>query len=268
MVNGITADAIVVGGGIAGASVAFFLQSSGFGKVLLLERDAPGSGATGRSVALLRVHYANKPEAQLAYESLKIYQNWEDIVGGYCGYKRTGFLWLVSPQEMDKLHHNTSMIGSLGHRVEILDAGSLKEVQPHLNVDDIGGAAYEPDGGYGDPSDATYYLMARARDFGAEVRSASPVRRILVENGRVTGVALDSGTISAPVVVLAAGGWSAKLAETAGIELPVKPLRITTGSVRYPSEVRAPMTMIDSVADTYFKPDVGDLGIIRVSDAH
>ena len=86
------ADVIVVGGGVNGASTAFHLASRGVKNVLLLERRHLGAGATGKSGSLVRMHYTNEPESKLAFESLKIFRDFRNVVGGDCGFEPIGFL--------------------------------------------------------------------------------------------------------------------------------------------------------------------------------
>src|SRR5579875_2901171 len=92
------ADVVVVGGGANGTSPAFQLALAGVKKVVLLERGQLGAGASGKSGALVRMHYTNPVESRLAMESLKIFKNWSDIVGGECGFDSTGFVQIVAPE--------------------------------------------------------------------------------------------------------------------------------------------------------------------------
>src|SRR5262249_46124111 len=86
-----TADVVVVGGGCNGASIAFQLADRRVGRVVLLEKGALASGPTGRSTAIVRQHYSNEVTARMALESLRVFQQWEDRIGGTCGFVQTGF---------------------------------------------------------------------------------------------------------------------------------------------------------------------------------
>ncbi len=92
-----TADVVVVGAGVNGTSTAFHLARAGVKKVVVVERGHLASGATGKSGALVRMHYTNEPETRLAFESLKYFQNWQELVGGDCGFQPVGLLVFTSP---------------------------------------------------------------------------------------------------------------------------------------------------------------------------
>ena len=108
------AGAIVVGAGVVGAAIAFNLTRLGLRDVLLLERGTPGSGASDRSGALVRTHYTNAPEAQMALAAQRWFHHWADLVGGDSGFVRTGFLQFVAPADNEKLRQNVAMLRGVG----------------------------------------------------------------------------------------------------------------------------------------------------------
>jgi sarcosine oxidase subunit beta len=110
-----TADAVIVGGGVVGTSVAFHLALLGMGRVVLCERRFLAAGATGKSGALVRTHYTNEPEARLAFASLPYFAHWNDMVGlGTAGFLDTGLLRIVSPENEAKLRANVAMLRRVG----------------------------------------------------------------------------------------------------------------------------------------------------------
>ena len=110
-----TADVVIVGGGVNGVAAAFQLAKRGVRKVVVLERRQLGAGATGKSGALVRCHYANVPESQLTLESLRIFRNWDDEVGhGGSGFDPIGFIQVVSTQDADKLRANVAAQQAIG----------------------------------------------------------------------------------------------------------------------------------------------------------
>jgi sarcosine oxidase subunit beta len=110
----ITADAVVIGGGVTGASITFHLAKLGL-RVVCIEKDHLASGATGKSSAIVRMHYDNEPEVRMAFSSLPYFQNWKDIVGvGDCGFRLTAFLRLVDPEDYHKLRANLAMMQKIG----------------------------------------------------------------------------------------------------------------------------------------------------------
>src|SRR5438067_6591750 len=106
-----TADVVVVGAGVVGASAAFHLAARGVRRVVVCERRWPAAGATGKSGALVRTHYTNEPEARLARASLDYFHHWQDMVGrGDCGFLRCGMVRLVAPESEAKLRANVDML--------------------------------------------------------------------------------------------------------------------------------------------------------------
>ena len=108
-----TADVIIIGGGIHGASLAFHLGRRRL-KALVLEKNVLASGATGRSSGLVRMHYDLEPESRLAWESFQYFQDWEHRVGGDCGFTRTGFIQIVKPEFVSQLEANVRMHQRIG----------------------------------------------------------------------------------------------------------------------------------------------------------
>src|SRR5574340_101262 len=108
-----TFDAIIIGAGIHGASLAFHLAQRGV-KSLVVEKSFLAAGATGRSSGLVRMHYDLEVEARLAFASLRYFQNWRELVGGDCGFVRTGFLQFVSALQVDALKQNVAAQQAMG----------------------------------------------------------------------------------------------------------------------------------------------------------
>ncbi|MEP7361418.1 MAG: FAD-dependent oxidoreductase, partial [Chloroflexota bacterium] len=209
-----TFDVIVIGAGVHGASTAFHLAERG-AKVLVLDRAAAASGATGRSSGLVRMHYDLKAESALAWRSYDYFVNWESRVGGECGFTKTGFVRIVPQDQEANLRANVADQQELGIPTSIIPASDVRRLAPMLTTDDFNIAAYEPDSGYADPTSTCNSLLAAARRLGAIYRPSTPVDSIEVESGRIVGVRTAKGSISAPIVVLAAGAWSGALAKSA-----------------------------------------------------
>ncbi len=256
-----TAQAVVIGGGIAGASIAYFLAKLGVKDVLLLEKEGLASGATGKSAALVRMHYTNPWDALLALRSWELFREW-DHIGGQCGFKETGFLMVGSHEEAAKVRANVKMLKHLGVNTHALSPEDVKLLQPFMNVEDIGAAAYEPESGFADGSDTVHSLVEGAKKLGVKVKQGTSVEKLKVEGGKVKGVVLRDGEIDSPIVVLAAGAWSKALANTAGVDLPLKIRSIFAGVVQRPPSIKTHMVVIDRVTNTYFRPDTADLTLL------
>jgi sarcosine oxidase subunit beta len=247
------ADAIVVGAGVVGASVAFHLAERGV-KTVVLDRDGPAAGSTARSGALIRAHYPTALEADLAWESLTDYfEPWGERVGGGCGFTRTGFAYLVGEENVEALRHNVAMQQSVGVQTTLVGPEELKNLDPALHTEGITLAAYEPRGGYADPAATTVGLLRAAEALGARFERRR-VTALLERGGRIRGVETDGGPLEAGAVVLAAGAWSVPLAEGVGLKLPIRPARVFVALFERPFELSTHLTLIDTTEGFYARP--------------
>lgn len=263
-----TADVVIVGGGVIGASIAFHLTRLGVSDVVILEREDLAAGATGKSGALVRMHYTDAPEARLAVAALPWFEEWDDRVGGSCGFVQTGFVQLVAAEDADRLRANVDMLTGLGVTTSALTAAELKAMDSGLGLADDEAGAYEPRGGYADPVATTQSLAAAAVRAGAELTSHTAVRRLLVSGDRVTGVETNAGSIRAGTVILANGAWSVPLASAIGLDLPILSLSAEVVFVSRPggrAGVAGHMAMIDRRTGIYARPNGDSETLVGIS---
>jgi len=251
-----TADIVVIGGGANGTSTAFHLALLGVRDVVLLERRDLAAGATGKSGALVRMHYTNEPESRLAFESLKVFRNFGEIVGGDCGFEGVGFVQLVGHAHVEALRRNVEVQRRLGINTRALEPAQARELLPGANLDDVGAAAWEPDSGFADPAATAFAFAEAARARGARIETGVEVTRVLAEGGRVTGVETTAGRIATPRVVVAAGAWSTPLLAPLGLDYPLAPHRIQVAIFHWPSGVtRRHPAVIDAVHHAWLRPE-------------
>jgi sarcosine oxidase subunit beta len=254
-----TYDAIVIGGGVIGTSVAFHLARAGAVRVALVERRAICSGNTRKSGAIVRMHYSNDPEARLALASLPYFQHWSEIVGsGDCGFRPIGFALLVGPENVDRLRRNVARLRSLGVETSVVGPAELRAVMPALQAHGIAAAAYEPNSGYADAVETTRSLAEAARRLGAEVLEGTTVTAIASTGGRISGVRADGDDLAAPVVVCAANTWSPALLRTAGVELPVTPRRAQVAYFERPATHAGPHPVVLDTTTALYTRAHGD----------
>ena len=258
-----TADVIVVGAGVQGASLAFHLARRG-ARVLVLERETVAAGATGRSSGFVRMHYDLESDARLAYVSFPYFQAWREHVGaGDCGFVRTGFMHLMPEALAAEMRANVAMHQAIGIETRLVDRDEIARLVPGALTDDIGAAAYEPESGYADPSGTAAGFLAAARELGTRLVQGHRATSVLVEGDTVTGVDTDKGRYSAPIVVDVAGAWAAGLARTVGLDVPVETWRHDTAYFGLPAG-RGPdfPIVIDELNSVYFRPEGRDMMLV------
>jgi sarcosine oxidase subunit beta len=258
-----TADVVIIGAGVNGASLAYHLAQAGISKVVILEKQVAAAGATGLSSGLVRMHYANEIEARLALSSFQYFRNWGEVVGGDCGFVETGFVRTVGPQNTEKLRANVAMLQRIGVETRLVAGAELSALLPTMRLDDVALAAYEPHSGYADPTATTLSLLDAARRRGVVLEQGVTVQGFAARGGRITVVQTSAGSIEAGVVVCAAGGWTMKLLEPLGLHFPVWNVRHQVVILQRPPEIwQEHMTFIDGALDAYYRPDSPGLTLV------
>jgi sarcosine oxidase, subunit beta len=258
-------EAIVVGAGVVGASVAFHLAERGV-ETLVVDREGPAAGSTARSGALVRAHYPTALEADLAWESLTEYfEPWGERVGGGCGFTRTGFAYLVGKDRVEALKHNVALQHSVAVETELVGPEELQEIEPALDTEGIALVAYEPRGGYADPTATAVGFLRAAETLGARFERRR-VTELRLRGEEMTGVETEDGPLDAPVVVLAAGAWSVPLASGVGLELPIQPARVQVSLFERPYALATHLTIIDSVLGFYARPTAEHATLVGLRD--
>lgn len=261
-----TADIIIIGGGVIGASIAYHLARQGVQHVLLLERHAICNGTTGRSGAIVRQHYSHDFIIRMAKESLHVFQHFDELVGGDCGFMTTGMLVLAGEQEAAALKTNVELQQAQSVNTHLITPAEVPTVAPGYNGSGATLTCYEEDAGVADPMATTTSFANRARDLGATIAERTLVTRILTQGEQITGVETAQERISAPLVVLAANVWSPALAHTIGISLPITATRHPMLVLRRPNDFGGRQGLhavcLDMTRSIYLRPDFGGLTLV------
>ena len=258
-----TADVVIIGGGVMGCSILYHLARQGMTRSLLLERDVLGSGSTGRSQAICRMHYSNPVTASMAWESLKVFTSFDDAVGGSSGFVKTGYLVIVEDVDRPGLERNVAMQQELGISTGLVTAQEVKELAPMLEVADTEGLAWEPQSGYADPYLVTTSYASRARELGAEIQLRTPAIGIQVSGDRVRGVVTSQGTVETPVAVVAAGPWSREELGKVGVELPLDTVRHQVAMLTRPVDQIPHHPIVGDIAQSFsFRPEGATMTMI------
>ncbi len=262
-----TADAVVVGGGVMGCSILYNLASRGVKHLVLLEKEVLGSGSTGKSQAILRMHYSNQVTALMAWESLKIYRDFQDMIGGPSGFVNTGYLLLADADDASALEQNVSMQRTLGINTGIVSHEDVEEIAPIINVADAAVLAYEPESGYADPYLVTTTYAKRAKELGAQLYLNAQVTEIEVVGGKVRAVVTNDGTIETSAVVIVAGPWSGSLFSGIGVDVPLTTTRHQVIGFRRPEELIPTHPTVGDITQQFsFRPDPSNLTYIGIGE--
>ena len=202
------------------------------------------------------MHYVNEEDARLAWASFPVFRDWRERMGGPPVFTQTGFVAVVGHRDSAALRANVEMLKKIGIDTTALSPAELKTLQPFVNVDDVGAAAYEPASGYASPADVVEGFRRQAQARGAHILQWTPATRIVRRESAVVGVETAAARIDAGAVVVAAGAWAPRLCREIGIALDARPKALDTMLVTRPPEIAKPhMVVIDHVLGTYFRPE-------------
>ena len=254
------ARAVVIGGGVGGASVLYWLARLGWDDVVLCERADLTSGSTFHSAGLVGQLRGTLSLTRMMMNSVELYRTLAGEVDLETGWHEVGSLRLASSEErMQELRRQAGWAKTFGLPLDLISADEAQELFPPMSTDGVLGAAYLPTDGYIDPSQLTLALAEGARRRGAEVNTNTRVTGIDVERGRVVGVETTKGHIETEVVVNAGGMFAGEIGRLAGVNVPIVPMAheyLITRPNGTPLDVP---TMRDPSLLVYFRGESGGL---------
>jgi sarcosine oxidase subunit beta len=256
----VTCDILIVGGGVMGTSIAFALARRRAGRVVLLEKSHLGAGSSGKSGAIIRQHYSNRLTAAMARQSLRVFERFEECVGGPPVFTHTGMVLVVHERDRAALEATVAMQRELGIDVRLVSAQVLADIDPNARLAEGEVAAFEAEAGYVEAVQVVASFAEAARREGADIRLGVEVRALVTEGGKVAGVDTNEGRYQCGCVILATGPWAGRLAQDAGVRLPVQACRTQVALCRRPPDFgRRGAVYGDFVQGIYFKPTHGDM---------
>jgi sarcosine oxidase, subunit beta len=222
-----TADAVIIGGGCMGASVAYHLTRRGITDIVLVEREKLlGTGSTGRNAGGVRHQFSNAANIRLSLESIRLLERFAEEVGQPIDFHQDGYLFLLSTDaSVETFRKNVALQRSLGVDVDWLDADAAARCAPGLNVDGVTAATFCQRDGIADPNGVTMGFAKAAQAAGAALVRDTEVTGIRVERRQVAGVETSRGIIETRVAVNAAGPHARQVGRMAGVDVPVDPYR-------------------------------------------
>jgi glycine cleavage system T protein len=254
------ARAVVIGGGVGGCSILYWLARLGWDDVVLCERADLTSGSTFHSAGLVGQLRSSLSLTRMMMSSVELYRTLEAEVGLETGWREVGSLRLASSEErMEEITRQAGWAKTFGLPLELISADEAQGLFPPISTDGLLGAAFLPTDGYIDPSQLTFALAEGARRRGAELHTNTGVTAIDVRGGAVRGVVTDKGEIEAEVVVNAGGMYAAEIGRLAGVTAPIVPMAheyLVTKPTGLPLDMP---TMRDPSLLVYFRPESGGL---------
>lgn len=246
---------MIVGGGIVGCAAAFFLAERGEHDVVLLERDQLGQGTTRGGVGGIRHQFEDEIDVRLSKLAVAFWRSFEDRTGARHAFHQRGYLFIAETVEgLAQLRAPLPLYERVGVNVEMVDRAEIERLVPGIRTDDLVGGRFGAEDGYGDPLEALAGFAAHAQLEGLKIREGVAALEIVREGDRITGVRTSDGVISAERVLLATGCWTAPLAATAGVDVPIWPYaRSVMESRPFPALSRVPMT-IEWESGFHFRP--------------
>ncbi len=255
-----SARAVVIGGGVGGCAVLYWLTRLGWSDVVLLERADLTSGSTFHSAGLVGQLRGSLSLTRMMMSSVELYRTLGAEVGLETGWREVGSLRLASSEErMEELARQAGWAKTFGLSLELISAREAQELFPPMSTDGVLGAAYLPTDGYIDPSQLTFALAEGARRGGAEIATHTRVTGIRVGRGRATGIETDKGPIDTEIVIDAGGIFAGEIGRLAGVNVPVIPMAheyLVTRPAGVPLEVP---TLRDPSLLVYFRGESGGL---------
>ena len=220
------AEVVIIGAGVIGCSIAYYLARLGCRDVAVLEKDQIGSGSTGKCPGGIRQQFSSEINIELSIESIQFFDRFEEETGHPADFHQHGYLMLATEEkELETLQCNVALQRKLGVEVYLLSPQEVEELVTPLNVEDILGATYCPGDGYADPYSVVHGFASAAKRLGVKIYEETEVSGIKVNRGQVQGVSTNKGDFAAPVVVNAAGPYAGEVGKMVGLDIPVRPSR-------------------------------------------
>jgi sarcosine oxidase subunit beta len=222
------AQVVIIGSGIIGAAIAYYLTRKGISNVLVLEQGEIGfQGATSACLGGLRIQFSTAVNIRFSLISRKVYQRFKEEFGVDPLFKPYGYLFLTTTDKQWEIFENTSrLMTELNLPIELLVPQEVFQRWPFIRVDDLSGGSYTEEDGFYSPIDILQAYVKKARQGGAVFMEKVQVTGISTKNNNAVGIQTKDGhNIKADIVVNATGPWAGRVASMAGLDLPISPLK-------------------------------------------
>lgn len=262
-----TADVVIIGGGIVGASTAFHLAEQGQKNVVLCERDLLAQASTGLCVGGIRQQFSHPANILLSQEVVRLFERFEEEFGVDIQFRQAGYIFLAQHSDTwEDVKTSVQIQHKYGVPVELLPPEEIKSRWAYLEVNDLEGGTFCLKDGYADPYLVAMAFANAARRLGVHIREQTHVSAISVEHGRIRGVSTTQGPISAPIIVNTAGAWGGEVARMAGLKIPVKPYRRQVFATKAFDLIPRPVPMVIDLDSLFYFRGEDPCIILGMSD--
>jgi sarcosine oxidase subunit beta len=222
-----TADIVIIGGGVMGASSAYHLAARGMKNIVLLEKDQFfGQGATGRCAGGVRYQFATEINIRLSLASLPMLERFKEEIGQEINYRKCGYLFVLNNEkDLDVFQSNVKLQHQLGVQTVWLSRDDIIKRLPLMHFEDALGGTFNEKDGLVEPNSVVMGYINAAREMGVQAFNTVEVNGIRLKGDKVESVDTSLGQIHTRLVLLAAGPWSAQIGQMAGLQIPILPIR-------------------------------------------
>ncbi|MBV6394563.1 MAG: 4-methylaminobutanoate oxidase (formaldehyde-forming) [Anaerolineales bacterium] len=232
-----SAEIVIIGGGVMGASTLYHLAARGQKNILLLESEPFfGAGATGRCAGGVRYQFSTEINVRLSLESLPMIERFKEEIGQDVNYRQCGYLLVATnPRDEETFKRNVELQNRLGVQTELMSGDEVRARLPLMKFEDARAGTFHQKDGLVDPNSVVMGYIHAAQRLGAKAFASAGVTGVRVEGGKARGVETASGWVEAAAIVNAAGPWAGVVGEMAGVRLPIRPIRrqmFTTNALR------------------------------------
>lgn len=250
-------DVVIIGGGIIGSCIAMYLTQQGFNSITLLEMNSLSSGSTHKSGAMIREFYQNDFLIEMAKESRHLFEQTDIKINN------NGRIYLFSEENKESVEKNVKLNQKLGVELEILSEQQIQNFIPNIKMNNINIGFYEPNAGYVDSVESTYYFANQAMKNGVKIFTHTKAESIQLAKSKITSVITNKGNIQTSKVINATGAWSNYINKSVDESLPIFALRVQQALLKSSSYFQpVNQCLMDYVNGTYMRPDKDNIYIV------
>ncbi|MBI5703024.1 MAG: NAD(P)/FAD-dependent oxidoreductase [Chloroflexota bacterium] len=265
-----TADIVIIGGGVMGASAAWHLASRGTRNLVLLEKEPLfGQGSTGKCAGGVRYQFGTEINIRLSLASLPMLERFKDELGQDVHYRPCGYLFVLTDErDVQTFQHNVALQRRLGVQTEWLDGDEVRRRLSLMRFDDALAGTFHQKDGLVDPNSVVMGYIGAAQKLGVRAFSGVEVTGIRVSGGKVEGVEASRGVIQTRTVINAAGAWAGQIGQMAGVHLPIQPIRRQMFTTTPLAEIPADFPFVIDFAQALYFHREGEGLLIGMSNPH